>query len=286
MIAVASESERALVRLELYLDGESPQYRFAPVGARSATVKRGSAARAESLADFFDEDPPVVWFADGASLEGNSYVRLRHEAHPFDRNKIEPWNWTGTDLTTESQGVEKNPASVQARVIREVLGRGEYHVVFDDDGKGELADVVAVKVLGDTRVPTGLQVDLFHCKYSGREAPGSRIKDLYEVCGQAQKCISWMASSERQTDMLTHLLRRDAARTSNGDASRFELGDPELLRSIRDMSHVLPLSVRVFIVQPGLSKRNASRDQLELLSVTENHLMETYQLPFVAISSP
>jgi hypothetical protein len=85
--------------------------------------------------------------------------------------------------------------------------------------------------------------------------------------------------------MLTHLLRRDAARRHQGVASRFEVGDAELLRSIRDMSRLLPLSVRVFIVQPGLSKTSASRDQLELLSVTENHLMETYQLPFIAIGS-
>lgn len=286
VIAVASDTDRELVRLELYLEGENPQYRFVPVGPHSAMVKRGGAGTPEPLADFFDEDPPVVWFADGAWLEGNAYVRLRHETPPYDRSKIEAWDWTGTDLTTESQGVEKNPASVQARVIRDAVEHGEYDVVFDDDGKGELADVVAVKILGDRGAPNGLRIDLFHCKYSGAETPGSRIKDLYEVCGQAQKCVSWMASAERQTNMLTHLLRRDAARTSNGDATRFELGDPDLLRSIRDMSHLVPLNVRMSIVQPGLSRSNASREQLVLLSVTENYLMETYQLPFAAIGSP
>lgn len=286
MIAVVSEFDRVHVRLELYREGDNPQYRFAPVGTCAVTVKRGRGGRAEPLVDFFDEEPPVVWFADGASLEGNEYVRLRHEAPPFDRSKIEAWDWTGTNLTTESQGVEKNSASVQARVIRELIGRGGYHVVFDDDGKGELADVVAVRLIGTPRAPTGLHLDLFHCKYSGADAPGSRVKDLYEVCGQAQKCISWMASSVRQTDMLTHLLRRDAARTRAGAATRFELGDAEMLRSIRDMSQLLSLSARVAIVQPGLSRTNASRDQLALLSVTENHLMETCQLPLVVIGSP
>lgn len=51
------------------------------------------------------------------------------------------------------------------------------------------------------------------------------------------------------------------------------------------MSRTNPVTVQVFIVQPGVSKAKASRQQLELLSVTENHLMETYQLPFVAIVS-
>jgi hypothetical protein len=52
------------------------------------------------------------------------------------------------------------------------------------------------------------------------------------------------------------------------------------------MARMRPINVRVFIVQPGLSKAKASRDQLELLSVTDNHLMETYQLPFGVIASP
>lgn len=284
-IAVVSESDRAVVRLDLYEDDGVPRYRFVAVGARRAIVKRGRAGREQPLAEFFDEAPPVVWFADGASLEGNEYVRLRHEAEPFDRSKIEAWDWVGTDLTTESQGTEKNAASIQARVIREAIARAEYQVVFDDDGKGELADVVAVALHGDPRAPTELHLDLFHCKYSGAPAAGSRVKDLYEVCGQAQKCISWMASSERQTDMLSHLLRREAARQGQRLTTRFELGDADMLRSIRDMSRLLPLVVRVAIVQPGLSKANASRDQLELLSVTENHLMETYQLPLLVVGS-
>jgi len=285
VIAIASFGDQAHVRLELYMEGESPQYRFVPVGTRSVTVKRSRGGRSEPLARFFDEDPPVIWFADGSSLEGNEYVRLPHGAAPYDRSKIEAWDWTGTSLTTESQGSEKNPASIQARVIRELIGRGEYRVVFDDDGKGELADVVAVRLVGAPDAPTGIHLDLFHCKYSGANAAGRRVEDLYEVCGQAQKCISWMTSPERQTDMLDHLLRRDAARSRRSEATRFELGDAELLRSIRDMSQILSLSVRVYIVQPGLSRSNASNAQLELLSVTENHLMETYQLPFIAIGS-
>jgi len=39
------------------------------------------------------------------------------------------------------------------------------------------------------------------------------------------------------------------------------------------------------IVQPGLSKAQVSREQLELLSVTETYLMETYRLPFGVIAS-
>jgi hypothetical protein len=46
------------------------------------------------------------------------------------------------------------------------------------------------------------------------------------------------------------------------------------------------VTLRVFIVQPGVSKANATRDQLLLMSVAENYLFETYQLPFGVIASP
>jgi hypothetical protein len=46
------------------------------------------------------------------------------------------------------------------------------------------------------------------------------------------------------------------------------------------------VSLKIFVVQPGLSKSGASRDQLELLSVTENHLMETFRISFGVIASP
>jgi len=156
---------------------------------------------------------------------------------------------------------------------------------MDDDGKGEVADVVAIRSVGEPASPSGVEADLYHCKFSGAATPGRRVKDLYELCGQAQKSISWMSSPERQIDIFTHLLRREASRLDAGLSSRCEVGDTDRLQTILDVSRLRPLTVRVFIVQPGVSRANATRDQLELLSVTENHLMETYQLPFGVISS-
>lgn len=52
------------------------------------------------------------------------------------------------------------------------------------------------------------------------------------------------------------------------------------------MSRVYGVELKIFIVQPGLSKLKVTPGQLELLSVTENHLMGTYQIPFTVIASP
>ena len=40
------------------------------------------------------------------------------------------------------------------------------------------------------------------------------------------------------------------------------------------------MKLTIYIVQPGVSKARATPDQLELMSVTENHLMEIYGIPF------
>src|SRR5581483_8219391 len=120
------------------------------------------------------------------------------------------------------------------RVIRELMTK-DYAIIMDDDGKGEIADIVAIRVDGDPAAPASLEVELYHCKYSRDTAPGRRIEDLYEVCGQAQKSVAWASSPEKRVDIFTHLLRREAHRQEEGGPSRLEVGDSEGLLTIREM---------------------------------------------------
>ena len=138
----------------------------------------------------------------------------------------------------------------------------DYTMIIDDDGKGEAADVVAIRLVGDAAAPSRIDVEFYHCKYSHGNAAGHRLDDLYEVCGQAQKSIAWMSSHEKRTDLFTHLLRREARRQEGDGVSRYEKGDGDLLLTIREMSRLCPVSLRICIVQPGLSKAQASREQL------------------------
>lgn len=284
-LMVSSENKRGEFELELYGGDEAPNYRFLLQSDERVQIKRGGRAEPEDISAFFYDNPPVIWFADGSALEGNQYVELRNVKPPFNAAKIQAWDWTGTDIKKESQGADKRVDSVQARVIRALRGR-DYHMIIDDDGKGEAADVVAIRIQGELTAPTGIEVEFYHCKYSGGPEPGQRIDDLYEVCGQAQKSIRWMCSSEKRSDLFTHLLRREVDREEAGLASRYEVGDKEMLQTIREMSHLCLVKLTIHIVQPGLSKARATPDQLELLSVTENHLAEIYDIPFVVIASP
>lgn len=95
-----------------------------------------------------------------------------------------------------------------------------------------------------------------------------------------------MSSSERKSDLFTNLMRRDAKRMASGRRSRFELGDRSALHKLREESVFAQISFAVHIVQPGLSKAQVAQDVLRLLSVTENHLEETYAVPLRVIASP
>jgi len=281
--AMTSEAERAELELQLFEANEIPNYRFIVRGDKAVYLRRGSSQ--QRITDFFYDNPPIIWFVDGSSLDGNQYMELKTAHAPYNPEKIQTWNWAGVDLKKESQGRAQEADSIQARVIRE-LKKHDYTIIVDDDGSGEAADVVAIRLTGDSATPTSVDVEFYHCKFSQESTPGHRIKDLYEVCGQAQKSVSWALTLEKRVDLFTHLLRREAMRQDSGGPSRLQLGDTELLDTIREMSRLCPTSLKIFIVQPGVSKATVSREQLQLMSVTENYLFETYQLPFGVIASP
>jgi superfamily II DNA or RNA helicase len=281
-LALTSESESAELALEFFDDHGSPNYRLVPRSEVRAQIVRG--AIAQDAAAFFYDCPPIIWFADGSSLEGNQYAELRSPYPHYDAARIQTWDWEGVDLRKESQGSEKDQTSVQARVIRELETR-DYAIIMDDDGKGELADVVAVRLAGNAVEPSCIEVEFYHCKYSRDAAPGRRIEDLYEVCGQAQKSVAWASSPEKRSDIFTHLMRRETQRRDAGALTRFEVGDSELLLTIREMSRLIPVNLSIYVVQPGVSRANATPDQLALMSVTEHYLSETYQLRFGVIAS-
>ena len=163
-------------------------------------------------------------------------------------------------------------------MIEHIKAEARHEILFDDDGKGEAADIVGIS-LDSLTLPKLITVDLYHCKYSSAPEPGARIGDMYEVCGQAQRSVLWMHNKDRRTDLFAHLLKREALRIESGRATRLEVGTRDRLIEIRDLSRTCRIAIRVFIVQPGLSKIQAADHQLAVLGVTEKFLQETYQVP-------
>ena len=228
------------------------------------------------LADWFRAEPPVIRFHNGQQLVQDMLFSAPVVDRPFLGDEVETWEWSGTNLSVESQGPHRDPASIQRRVIETLLA-GDYDVVFDDDGTNEAADVVAIRA-DDER----LSVRLFHCKYSSDGTVGNRVADLYEVCGQAQRSVHWKGDRSR---LLDHLGRREGLAQQRG-RTRFEKGDSAVLAAISRQVRFLEADFEIVIVQPGVSRAGLTDGQRDLLATTQLYLMETFAVPLRVISSP
>jgi superfamily II DNA or RNA helicase len=287
-LKLLTHDETSPILFSVFSEEDASEYelRYTPTGAQYVLVSGpavviGIGRRKKPLAELFTTEPPIVRFEQDSFTEDNqlcrpSVPRLR----AFDAAKIEVWDWSGTDLSSESQTEAKLSTSIQYRVIqylKSASSPSEYDIIFDDDAAGEAADIIGLALRGDT-----LRVDFYHCKFSTGDAPGARVSDLYVLCGQAQLTLQWRTQIPF---MLSHLMHRDVDRVKKGKPSRFEKGDRRLLLKMQRKARKLRLESEVTIVQPGLKKSAVSARQLELLGATELYLLETYQLPLRVIGS-
>jgi hypothetical protein len=267
------------VSAEYEIEFHAGEAKYVPVGINKIEIAT-SRSRAP-VEDVFEREPPPIYFSDGSYLKGGMIYRPRGLRASYVREHIVTWDWTGTDLNVESQTTARLPRSIQARVIRELLaasGDEAWTLVFDDDDHHEAADVVAIR-LEDHRVV----VHLFHCKFAPGGAVGARSKDLYEVCGQAQRSVHWKTNIKR---LVEHLRTREMARLARPGPTRFERGDLRTLAMIGQKGPYLDHSFKAWVVQPGLSAAKAGPDQLDLLGVTEMYLRETRAVALGVIASP
>ncbi|MDO6739360.1 DEAD/DEAH box helicase [Wenyingzhuangia sp. 2_MG-2023] len=272
-IVLYNERFRSVYRLEINADN------FAFINVENPCFIQFGAT-AHLLSEYFYSYSPIIRFLNGAWLEGNQFVDFVFDGSSFERNKIIAWDWTGVNIREESQGEQKATGNIQHKVIT-VLQNKDFDIIFDDDSSGEAADLITVKV---DDIAKKIIVELYHLKYSHGENAGARISDLYEVCGQAQKSVFWKGKGGFA--LFKHLIKRESRRVSNGKNSRFEKGTIENLALIKEKSkRFYKTDFKIYIVQPGLSIERASEQQLELLAVTENHLLETYKIDLEVIAS-
>jgi len=265
------------VRFAVALSEERAEFRQA-AGTPAFATLRGNR---KPLAEWFNDDPPIVHFVNGDFLVFNELFELPRgqDRKAFDPGRIEAWQWNGVNLRKESQGLAKDAESIQRRVIERIGAGafGDFEIVFDGDGSGEVADLVALQVTGRK-----LRVLLVHCKHSGGDKPGARINDFYAVCGQAQKSVRWRESPRQ---MLHHLVHQEDLRLAAGGASRFEQGSKREVQRLINACKEYRFEYEVLIVQPGLSKAQLAPAFLDVLGATETFLKETFSIPLKVIGS-
>ena len=150
----------------------------------------------------------------------------------------------------------------------------DYNIIFDDDDANEASDIIAIR--GYESEHNKLIFELYHCKFSSKEEPGGRLKDLYEVCGQAQRSYHWRHNA---IELLNHMKRRNSARLAQGNPSRFEKGGDDELLIIQNMllSNYCDIGFNIYVVQPGIEKSKlvGSSNLLSLLGATDLLLKRT-----------
>lgn len=228
--------------------------------------------QAYSIDEFFEEHPPTLFLTDTSVIDGGfRYYPNDNYVYKYDINNTEDWDWQGIDISVESQTVLKLKHSVQYSTIQRIMK--EYDFIFDDDDAGEVADIVAIKNINDTK----LIIDLFHCKYcpkpkrSGIPKPGARIDDVYQVVGQAEKSVKWFADKEK---LILRLMERERDRLKQGKASRIDKGKFEDLINLAKVARYADFQLGIAIVQPAISKKKMSDDQLTVIGATAAYIDE------------
>lgn len=268
------------LKLELSQTGVGKEiqfhYHISKISGIDIKVSKGS--RILSLEEFINEYPPIIWFADGSYLQGNDLVRFNENIGLFPQNRITKWSWPGVNLNEESENFDDiRTTSIQHYCFQKLLGQ-EYAIIYNDDNSGEIADIIAIKDLKDTIV-----VEFYHLKFALDAKVTNRIKNFYEVCGQAQKSLNWRYKDG--TDFINHLIRREWKKNKVSQ-TRLKKGTIEDLENLLDVvKRTKPLEFKIFIVQPGVAKDSISDDILYLLGVTANHIKKQGNIDLEVITS-
>lgn len=229
-------------------------------------------------AAMFADNAPVFWFDDTSVLvEGCLFVAAgKNQAGGlYDISHATAKDWNGTNIRIESQGADKNPQSIQRAIITAAQAENPF-LLFDDDGAGEMADVIAMYDLEHE-----VLVRLYHCKYSSQDTAGVRITDVYEICGQAQKSVKWAGSKHT---LVGHIKKREKNRLKSGRNSRYETGGMAELNTFLALAKQKKVRFEVILAHPGISYAGLSansetaQNMLRLLAATSAYLAETFEI--------
>ena len=267
------------VKLQLKLvDGEDSEGSYIVEHIEGQYPEIKTATGRMPIVDYFMQSPPLVRLEDGSQLSGNILLKPHQEmVEYYERDKINVIEWSGTDITVESRwrGSQYRRNSVQQKFI-EYLETTDVDFIYDDDDTGESADIVTIKESDDK-----IQVHLWHCKFSSGIEPGHRVSDLYEVCGQAQKGVKWSWNLKR---FIKHLMNRET-KYKGERPTRFIRGTLGELITLRKSARRKFINYKIGIVQPGLSKSDATNAQLAILGATSSFINCVTDSPLIVFGS-
>ena len=233
-----------------------------------------------SVDEFFNRFTPKVFYSDGSVLYGKHMVDHPLNTPQFDASNFIDIDWGDTKLEQESQYSKQGdfrPKSIQA--FYSELIKKDYNVLIDDDGSGEVADLIGINI-----VDNAIDITLHHLKYAIGGRVSENINNLYQVCGQAVKSIRWKYSQCHR--IFDSILRRDERKISIGKPSSILKGTPRDVEMMKEQAlNNRELRFHVVIVQPGMSKSNCSEEMLILLGNVQQYLMDVSSIDLKIVCS-
>lgn len=214
----------------------------------------------EPLEKFLLDYPPTLFLGDGSLMSGCQHTVFHSWVDSLPEDFFEQWDWSNVDIKTEAAYKSENDQitfranSVQQRVMEKCKTDGAA-LVFNDDGSGESADVVAVFEEDEV-----LTIKLLHCKFSKGEKASHRVGDLYEVCGQAVKSVKWKWDAK---SLFKHLQNRK--NKGLGADRRFFEGSSDTLDALIRKLDFAKVYFEFWIVQPGLQSSDLPEEPKSLL---------------------
>lgn len=206
-----------------------------------------------SLLEFLFVSLPTFYFSDFSSLTGVNYLPEPVGTTFFDSSRIETIDWPAFNVDIEAERYLPRTGTISIHTYVSVRLRDERHkVVVYDDGSGEVADFVAID-----ETASDVRFTLYHAKGSHGAQPGERVADVYEVCGQAVKCIRWTLSAER-------LLKRLLERSRDREAEWLIVGSRADLVGLLTSASQKKVSFEIVIVQPGISRARLQPDNIAI----------------------
>lgn len=269
---IDNDSERLVstISIKLLEDG----YKTSCLGAKLIFPEE------KSLETYLDANPLVLLAVDGSMIEGNYRFFTPNSLDiKLPVALLEPWDWGSTKIHKESMRAEANLETVQGYTFSKIIDN--YEVIFNDDGNGEIADLVAIKENKDA-----IYIDLYHCKFcsqkDGVAEPRARVEDVYEVCGQASRSVKWLHTGEKFFDRLLDRYQKSLSKKFN----RILKGDPKQLEMLRNKCHDHELIFQFFIVQPAISAQKISEAQLAVLGTSYSYIKNISGSDIKVIVSP
>ena len=266
--SAGEELDLLTIRIRLEDDG----YRYS---TGQANLRIGS--KQYDLHEYLDRERLRLLQADGSILIGN-YRYYTHSSLnvPLPNSLLSSWDWGTTNIHKESMTHAADLDSVQGFTYHKIAD--SYDIVFNDDGAGEIADLVAVREAADHIV-----VDLYHCKYCGSgQRPGARLDDAYVVAGQASRSAKWLhkgpALFQRLLDRYSH--------GQVGGLHRLLKGAPQHIDLLRHKSRDVEMRMGFFIVQPAISVRAVTDGVMTVLGTSYMYLRDIANVDIRVIASP